>query len=333
MKKVMVALMLLLIESLLFYLYAIPTEAWAYSSVFIILIFGGWTGIDEIRKRKKCEQLKTIRKEAEVYLEMEHFGKPEDAVEREYQNLAELLGRQWENAKQEASCQISEANRYYIRWSHQIKTPIAALKLLIEEDIPGEEEPFGADRERLQQQREKRRDEELQQLFAIEQYVNMVLSYMRLGSETTDFVLRQTDLDEVIRMAVRRYARHFISKKIVLHYEETGARVLTDEKWLGFVIEQLLSNALKYTHEGSITIGMEEGRLTITDTGIGIRAEDLPRVCEKGYTGYNGHANQKSTGIGLYLCSTILKKLGHSFTITSQEGTGTRVMIGFPEES
>lgn len=78
---------------------------------------------------------------------------------------------------------------------------------------------------------------------------------------------------------------------------------------------------------------MEKGRLTITDTGIGIRAEDLPRVCEKGYTGYNGHANQKSTGIGLYLCSTILKKLGHSFTITSQEGTGTRVTIGFPEES
>lgn len=202
-----------------------------------------------------------------------------------------------------------------------------------EADILGAEEPLGADRERLQRQREKRRDEELQQLFAIEQYVNMALSYMRLGSETTDFVLRQTDLDEVIRMAVRRYARHFISKKIVLHYEETGTRVLTDEKWLGFVIEQLLSNALKYTHEGSITIGMEEGRLTITDTGIGIRAEDLPRVCEKGYTGYNGHANQKSTGIGLYLCSTILKKLGHSFTITSQEGTGTRMMIGFPEES
>ena len=134
MKKAMAALMLLLIESLLFYLYAIPTEAWAYSSVFIILIFGGWTGIDEVRKRKKCEQLKTIRKEAEVYLEMEHFGKPEDAVEREYQNLAEMLGRQWENARQEARCQISEANRYYIRWSHQIKTPIAALRLLLEEE-------------------------------------------------------------------------------------------------------------------------------------------------------------------------------------------------------
>lgn len=258
-----------------------------------------------------------------------------EILEEDYQQLLGLLAEEKMRIWNTAVSEKRDLMEYYTMWVHQIKTPIAALKLLIEEeaDIPGEEEPLGEDRESLQQQREKRRDEELQQLFAIEQYVNMALSYMRLGSETTDFVLRQTDLDEVIRMAVRRYARHFISKKIVLHYEETGARVLTDEKWLGFVIEQLLSNALKYTHEGSITIGMEEGRLTITDTGIGIRAEDLPRVCEKGYTGYNGHANQKSTGIGLYLCSTILKKLGHSFTITSQEGTGTRVMIGFPEES
>ena len=140
-------------------------------------------------------------------------------------------------------------------------------------------------------------------------------------------------MDSLIREQIHKFARIFIGKKLSLEYQEVSETVLTDEKWLGFVIEQLLSNALKYTHEGSITIGMEEGRLTITDTGIGIRAEDLPRVCEKGYTGYNGHANQKSTGIGLYLCSTILKKLGHSFTITSQEGTGTRVMIGFPEES
>lgn len=167
MKKAMAALILFLIETLLFYLYAIPTEAWAYSSVFIILIFGGWTGIDEIRKRKKCEQLKTIRKEAEVYLEMEHFGKPEDAVEREYQNLAELLGRQWENAKQEASCQISEANRYYIRWSHQIKTPIAALRLLLEEE-------------------ELDRSAMAGEVYRIEQYVEAALQYQRLESGQKD---------------------------------------------------------------------------------------------------------------------------------------------------
>ncbi len=106
---------------------------------------------------------------------------------------------------------------------------------------------------------------------------------------------------------------------------------LTDEKWLGFVAEQLLSNALKYTHRGKISIFMENEKLVIADTGIGIRSEDLPRVCEKGYTGYNGHADKRSTGIGLYLCSRILGKLGHSLEITSEEGVGTRVMIGFPE--
>ena len=119
MKKAMAALILFLIETLLFYLYEMPLEAWAYSSVFILLIFGGWIILDGVQQRKKYKQLKNIQKEAEVYLETEHFGKPENAVEKEYQNLAEMLGRQWENARQEARCQISEANRYYIRWSHQ----------------------------------------------------------------------------------------------------------------------------------------------------------------------------------------------------------------------
>ncbi len=159
-------------------------------------------------------------------------SEPGEILEEDYQRLLGLLAEEKLRIWNTAVSEKLDLMEYYTMWVHQIKTPIAALKLLIEEeaDIPGEEEPLGEDRESLQQQREKRRDEELQQLFAIEQYVNMALSYMRLGSETTDFVLRQTDLDEVIRMAVRRYARHFISKKITLHYEETGARVLTDEK-------------------------------------------------------------------------------------------------------
>lgn len=315
------------------FLNEVPAGEIAYGMLLCLGILLFAVTMDGISYGRRHRELFALQQSITVSLE--NLPEPGEILEEDYQQLLGLLAEEKMRIWNTAVSEKRDLMEYYTMWVHQIKTPIAALKLLIEEeaDIPGEEEPLGEDRESLQQQREKRRDEELQQLFAIEQYVNMALSYMRLGSETTDFVLRQTDLDEVIRMAVRRYARHFISKKIVLHYEETGARVLTDEKWLGFVIEQLLSNALKYTHEGSITIGMEEGRLTITDTEIGIRAEDLPRVCEKGYTGYNGHANQKSTGIGLYLCSTILKKLGHSFTITSQEGTGTRVMIGFPEES
>ena len=117
MKKAMAALILFLMETLLFYLYEMPLEAWAYSSVFILLIFGGWIILDGVQQRKKYKQLKNIQKEAELYLETEHFGKPENAVEKEYQNLAEMLGRQWENARQEARCQLSEANRYYMRFS------------------------------------------------------------------------------------------------------------------------------------------------------------------------------------------------------------------------
>ena len=223
-----------------------------------------------------------------------------------------------------------DLTEYYTMWVHQIKTPIAALKLLLEEEIP--ERIAGEGKEAEELYREKKRNEELQELFSIEQYVGMALQYIRLGSETTDFVLKQIRLDGVIREAVHKYARQFVRKKLALHYEETAVTVLTDEKWIEFVIEQLLSNALKYTPSGSITIKMEDGKLMIEDTGIGIRGEDLPRVCEKGYTGYNGHADKRSTGIGLYLCSSILKKLGHSFTISSEEGRGTKVVIGFSNE-
>lgn len=269
------------------FLNEVPAGEIAYGMLLCLGILLLAVTMDGISYGRRHRELLALRQSITVSLE--NLPEPGEILEEDYQRLLGLLAEEKMRIWNTAVSEKRDLMEYYTMWVHQVKTPIAALKLLIEEevDIPGEEEPLGEDRERLQQQREKRRDEELQQLFAIEQYVNMALSYMRLGSETTDFVLRQTDLDGVIRMAVRRYARHFISKKITLHYEETGARVLTDEKWLGFVIEQLLSNALKYTHEGSITIGMEKGRLTITDTGIGIRAEDLPRVCEKGYTGYN----------------------------------------------
>lgn len=199
---------------------------------------------------------------------------------------------------------------YYTIWVHQIKTPIAAMRL----QLQGEDSD--SSRELL---------EELQR---IEQYVEMVLTYLRLDSGSTDYVLKKYDLDDIIRQAVRKYASQFIRKKIRLTYEPLSCEVLTDEKWLLFVIEQVLSNALKYTRSGEISITLEAPKtLCIRDTGIGIAPEDLPRIFEKGFTGYNGRNDKKASGIGLYLCRRICSRLNHEIIITSKVDVGTEVRI------
>jgi signal transduction histidine kinase len=147
---------------------------------------------------------------------------------------------------------------------------------------------------------------------------------------TSDFVLKRYSLDDMVKQAIRKYAKMFIRKKIKLSFINLNCDVLTDEKWLVFVIEQILSNAIKYSNKGQISIYMDptkEKTLVIEDTGIGIAPEDLPRVFEKGYTGYNGRADKKSTGIGLYLCQQILSKLSHTIKMESQVGKGTKVFI------
>ena len=156
----------------------------------------------------------------------------------------------------------------------------------------------------------------------------MVLSYLRLDSSSTDYVLQDCSLDQLLRGAVRKLAKMFILKKITLDFRETGKTVLTDGKWLGFVVEQALSNALKYTPEGGVIRVYGDGdTVVIADSGIGIRPEDLPRVFEKGFTGYNGRTERKSTGIGLYLSKQVCERLGHGITVTSRPGQGTLVRL------
>ena len=210
----------------------------------------------------------------------------------------------------QAQTDRSESIDYYTTWVHQIKTPIAAMRMLLQ----------GEDTEEHR--------ELLAELFRIEQYVEMVLCYFRLDSVSSDFLFKEYELDGIIRQAVRKYATQFVRKKIRLQYEPTDIAVLTDEKWLLFILEQLLSNAVKYTEEGTVAIFVDENRvLHIVDTGIGIAPEDLPRVFEKGFTGYNGRADKKSTGLGLYLCRQAANKLSHAMSIQSEVGVGTTVSI------
>lgn len=209
---------------------------------------------------------------------------------------------------------------YYSLWVHQIKTPIAAMRILLQANIDISFE---------------QKSELEMELFKIEQYVEMVLSYIRMGDMISDLKLQWYALDDIVKSAVRKYSKLFILKKIKLNYEPIAEKILTDEKWMGFIIEQLLSNALKYTNEGEISIYMEPGKeneLVIEDTGIGIWEEDLPCVFEKGFTGYNGRTDKKSTGIGLYLCKSIADKLNHRIYISSEISKGTKVFLNLKRD-
>lgn len=263
---------------------------------------------DYIRFLKRMKELERIRGSLSAA-----DGLPEstDPMEMEYQRILRSVRKEVLAEQVNMEQKYSDMMDYYTLWVHQIKTPISAIRLLLQSGIDGSREELETE------------------LFRIEQYVEMVLSYLRLDSESTDFVIRRCRIDDMIRQSVKKFAKQFIRKRIRLVYEGTEASVLTDEKWMCFVIEQLLANALKYTHAGSITLTADENRLTVEDTGIGIAPDNLPRVFEKGYTGYNGRSDKRATGIGLYLCRRILSKLGHRITAESEIGAGTRITIVF----
>lgn len=253
-------------------------------------------------------------------------------VEILYHRLLENQSIARSESESSAAIRQSQMRDYYSMWVHQIKTPISAMKLLLE----AEREELGqliCDDEQSQYLLSDNMDSFEDELFRIEEYVSMALQYQRVSSTENDFVLEKVSVDGVIRDTIKKYAKIMIRSHIGINYSGTGQEVYTDGKWLAFMLEQILSNAIKYTPQGFVTIETAEEKdrffITIKDTGIGIKAEDLPRVFEKGYTGYNGHADKKATGIGLYLCRQMADKLGHTIRMESEIGKGTKVWIGF----
>lgn len=309
-RQVLLAVALgLLIYSLVLLLYQIPPEAAGYGILLVFIAEFVWllSGFGRFRKKQKLLRQLAGERAKDFYLR--DLPESEDPKEEAYQDLIESLLKEKNRKEAEAAEKLRDMEEYYTLWVHQIKTPIAAMSLLLqEEDTP-------------------ENGELSMELFRIEQYVEMVLQYLRLDSPDHDLAFRSVDVDDCVRQAVRKYARSFIRKKIALDFQETGIETVSDEKWLVFVLEQLLSNALKYTKKGTIRIYGGNGFLYIEDTGIGIAPEDLPRIFEKGYTGYNGRRDKKSTGIGLYLYQEILKRLAHGITITSTLGEGTKVTL------
>lgn len=296
------------VSVLVFWLYGLPGEGLVYTLVLWAAGFSVLGGVDFFRFRRCHRDLEKLHKE--ILVTAENLPRPGCLIEEDYQSLLRLLESTLRDRQAQADQAMADQLAYYTRWVHQIKTPIAAMDLLLQQ---GERGPAAQ-----------------AELFKISQYVDMALQYVRLDGTTRDLHLSQVSLDQVIRQVVRKYAKLFILKKIRLDFRETGLTVLSDEKWLAFLLEQLLSNALKYTPEGGQVAIFGEPReiLVIADTGIGIAPEDLPRVFERGFTGQNGRLDKKATGIGLYLCRRVTELLGHTLSITSAPGKGTQVRVG-----
>lgn len=255
---------------------------------------------------------------------------------------------------------------YYACWAHQIKTPIAAAKLIIQSlgDVVRnlENNSWGSsynesydehyDDFKNNESNEKNDDNDLEKLdrklnelshemFRIEFYTDAVMGYLRLEDISSDYEFKLCRLDVAVKKVVKKFAPQFIGRHISLHIEQIEDSVCTDSKWLGFIIEQLISNAVKYSKDGgSVRIYTLHGngdikknskddslQLVIEDTGIGINEEDIPRIMERGFTGYNGRLDRKSSGIGLYLCRKAADRLGFVITFDASYKNGTRVVI------
>ena len=291
-----------------FRLYGLPLSAVVYPAVICFIIFIVALVIRFSRFKRKHLQLRALTEA----LTEDMLPPVENADDADYRRII-LLIREAANEREIAGDKrYSDMIEYYTLWAHQIKTPIASMRLTLQN-------------EDSQLSRRLKSD-----LGRVERYVDMVLAYLRLDSSSSDYVLREFELDPLIRSCIKRFSGEFIDRRLSVNFTPTQLRVLSDEKWLSFVLDQLLSNALKYTPEGGITISAEEpDTLCISDTGIGIAPEDLPRIFEQGFTGYNGRRDKHASGLGLYLCHRVLKKLGHTISAQSEPGKGTVMRICF----
>ncbi|MBF1102664.1 MAG: sensor histidine kinase [Solobacterium sp.] len=238
----------------------------------------------------------------------------------QYQKLSDVkddnerLVNENKTLKSEMLNQKDDLNAYFLMWLHQIKTPMTVSKLLLEK-------PDETTNTKLKMQ-----------LMYIEQYINMAMNYLKMIDHSTDMDITQVNLDDIIKNLLKKYSLLFIHNHISLEYQSNLAYVISDSQWLTILIEQILSNALKYTENGKIAIQYLEDKhaLEIRDTGIGIRSEDIPKIFDRGYSGFNGRMNEKSSGLGLYLARKISERLNIQIEVESKLSKGSIFRMVFP---
>jgi signal transduction histidine kinase len=306
------------IFTVVFFLYSVSIQPVLYAlelCTVITLLLGV---CDYCMFYKKHATLQKHEQLQDVY--MLDMPESHSIIERDYQSLVNKLIREKARLRDDKLRAMTELKDYYATWAHQIKTPISAITLMLQvlENSSGEV-PVKDLR---------------QEIFKVDFYVDAVMNYLRLEDMTSDFHFEKYRLEDIVNKAVKKFAPQFINKHIAIDIVQLAIEVYMDEKWLGFIIEQLLSNSVKYTPTGGCvkiymkeTFNINDRILVIEDNGIGISAEDLPRIMERGFTGYNGRLDKKSSGIGLYLCKKAADKLGITISFASETDKGTKVFI------
>lgn len=304
-----------------FWLYRMEMEPFIYGTVLSGVVCVSVIGlrfrkfVDGCRKREQA--ISSVKPDAPDVFGLNPevvLGEEVSRVEKDYREMLRCLRNRALQQEQQFMEEREDMEDYYTKWVHQIKTPISVMRLALrEEDTP-----------------ENRRL--LTELFQIEQYVEMVLHYIRLDSSGNDLMIQEYALDDLIRESIRKFSSLFINRNVQLKYRKVEGVRVTDKKCFACVLEQILSNAVKYTDTYVRIEADDRGRIRIEDDGPGIEASDIPRIFEKGYTGCNGRQEMKSSGLGLYLCSRAAKKISVEIDVDSEPGRGTVFSLKLPEQ-
>ncbi|WP_223320605.1 sensor histidine kinase [Leuconostoc mesenteroides] len=230
-----------------------------------------------------------------------------------YQNLLKQQTLEHKKVLANQANAMQDIQDYYAMWAHQIKVPLSVLDLMNQTDTIEKYETSN-------------------QLLIVNQYLNMMLQFIRLKNLHQDLTFKPIHLQAIVRDVIKSYKLFFIRQNLSVSITGEDFTVVSDSKWIQFVLEQIIFNAIKYTPQGCIQVIFENHhQIVIKDTGIGIAASDLPRLFDKGYTGLNGRLENNSSGLGLFMVKQILSELGHDIKIASVVGIGTTVTIDFKQ--
>lgn len=284
-----------------------------FMPIFIFMMFDFFT-----KKRFYSEIITLTNKLDKKYLLPEVINRPSSYEGQLIYDVLEECNRAMHEHVNEYKIMQSEYREYIETWVHEIKTPIALTKLVAENSE-------GKTKTIIQNETKK-----------IEGYVEQVLYYSRSTDVNKDYLIKEFEIKDILNKVIRNNRFELINEHFQIDLENVTGKVITDEKWLEFIINQIIINAIKYKKEHNAQLKAytiltkDKLILTIEDNGIGIIAKDVDRVFEKGFTGYNGRIYGRSTGIGLYLCKKLCLKLGLNITLTSEYDKGTKVNLVFP---